>query len=135
MPGARAKRGVRQIEREQRENAEIERGRREIRDVGSKGRKRRGRRNAEGGAYESKREIEGERDKGKEGDRDRLGKTGHAGHTTATLSVLMRNNVRNCCFEPTIRNAYSACIPCTNESRTISRAHYHRTCGNAQYCG
>ncbi|KYN07764.1 hypothetical protein ALC62_01275, partial [Cyphomyrmex costatus] len=37
----------------------------------------------------------------------RKGLTGHDEHATAALSVLMRNNTRNCCFDPAIQNACS----------------------------
>lgn len=72
----------------------------------------------EGGVYGSKREIEGERDRGREGDGNRQGRTGHGGHAAAALSVLMRNNARNCCFEPVIRSAPSVCVACANDIRT-----------------
>ncbi|KYN19221.1 hypothetical protein ALC57_08398 [Trachymyrmex cornetzi] len=41
---------------------------------------------------------------------NRLHPRGHGEHATAALSVLMRNNTRNCCFEPAIQNACFVCV-------------------------
>lgn len=94
---------------EQRENAEIERGTMQ----GEKGSKEG--RNAKGGAYENKREME----------RARVCR--HGGHATVALSVLMRNNACNCCFELAIGNAcaLSLHMSCVREREPGSGAHYH----------